>query len=86
MGLSNKEIQLFSFFGISKGLMRVLDPVTLYNSMALDLFVENRTGPEVDSVRRCLKAIWDCDPYRNTPEFEALIQLQEEPQENLTNS
>jgi hypothetical protein len=50
-------------------------PVKILELVGMECFIENKTGKAVDSLRRCLKAMRDCSPYRETPEYEALIEL-----------
>lgn len=52
-----------------------LSPVTILEMTARQAFIDDVKGPAVESLRRCMKSIRDCNPYRNTPEYEQLIQL-----------
>ena len=52
-----------------------LPVVSVLEMIALDCFVKNTTGKAADSLRRCVDANKNGDPYRNTPEYEELIQL-----------
>ena len=47
----------------------------LLEMVAMDCFVENKTGKAVDSLRRCIKAGRQCHPYRMTQEYNDLIDL-----------
>ena len=73
---SEKELSLIRKLGF-ENLLSNIDPVSLYKVMAEDLFVNNRHSDAVDSVRRCLKAINKANPYRMTPEFDALIKFKD---------
>lgn len=50
-------------------------PPTVLDLVAREAFLENKTGPAVDSLRRCLKAFHAGKIYRMTTEFDELIQL-----------
>ena len=52
-----------------------LSPPHTLDIIAIGCFVADTRGSAVDSLRRCVKACHDCDPYRKTPEYDALIQL-----------
>jgi hypothetical protein len=41
-------------------------------------FIADSQSIEVDSLRRCLKAIDNCNPYRGTEEYENLIEFSPE--------
>ena len=75
---SPKEIQLLTLLGyqylFSEDQASVFPP-TIYRMATHDAFLSNLQGPLADSLRRCAKAIDNCDPYRMTPEFDALIDL-----------
>ena len=70
---SEKEKKLIEHFGYSD-LIHVV-PSVLYEIIAMDCFMKNKQGREVDSVRKCLSAIKNCNPYRLTEEFENLIEV-----------
>lgn len=53
------------------------NPTHVYTTLALEAFTENRQGPEVDCLRNVVKAISQCNPYRITPEFDALCTWEE---------
>jgi len=77
---SEKEFQMFVNIGYKiddlEFLMRMLTANAIYNNAARKCFVENLTGPAVESLRRCLIA-WD-DDYINrcTPEWDSMITLE----------
>ena len=73
---SEKEIELFTRLGLQSMMEVYPCPPKLYQDVALNLFKEKRSGPLVESVRRCLIAIEKCSPYRKTPEWEDLIQFE----------
>lgn len=50
-------------------------PPTVLDLVAREVFLENKSGPAVESLRRCLKAFHDGKVYRMTPEYDELIQL-----------
>lgn len=60
---------------IEKGVSITSVPPTVLECVVMEVFLENKTGPAVDSLRRCVNSIKNCSPYRMTPEYDALIQL-----------
>lgn len=60
---------------IDRDLDNSIVPPLVFEIVALDCFMENKTGKAVDSLRRCVAAVRKCNPYRRTPEFDALIDL-----------
>lgn len=50
-------------------------PPQVLRILAEECFVFEKTGKAVDSLRRCLIANSNCNPYRKTPEYDNLIQL-----------
>lgn len=50
-------------------------PPRILEIIAMDCFINNTTGPAVESLRRCIKACKNCKPYRMTKEYDDLIQL-----------
>ena len=71
---SDKEIELFTFFGIAD-LVNCSMPVCLYRMCVEKAFVNELSGPYVDSLRRCYKALTERTCFRGTPEWDNLIQL-----------
>jgi len=55
----------------------VISVIAAYRIVALEAFAENKTGPAIESLRRCVKEIFYSEKniYRDTQEFEQLIQL-----------
>jgi hypothetical protein len=50
-------------------------PPQLLSIVALQCFIDNSSGPAVESLRRCVRACQNCKPYRMTKEYDDLIQL-----------
>jgi hypothetical protein len=50
-------------------------PPTVLECVMKEVFIENKTGPAVESLRRCLKSFYNGKIYRMTPEYDALIQI-----------
>lgn len=76
---SEKEFKMFLDIGFKRDdleyLMRMITATAIYNNAARKCFVENLTGPAVESLRRCLIA-WDVDYInRCTPEWDEMINL-----------
>jgi len=72
--MKTKEDLLIEYFGMGH-LIRVVPIINILQMIGRDCFIENRQGVEVDSLRRCLKAIDNCSPYRRTEEYENLIEF-----------
>lgn len=51
------------------------NPPKLYEILAIQCFAENRTGKDVDSLRRIINVLHQCKIFRLTKEFDDLIQL-----------
>lgn len=52
-----------------------ITPHRLYEILATEVFIENKQGPEIEALRKVMKACLDCKPYRMTPEFDELCQF-----------
>ena len=77
MEYSGKEIALARHFGYEDlCLSGGTDADNIYRILAVHCFMSNLEGPEVDSVRRCMKAMLIRNPKRLTSEFEALISFE----------
>lgn len=78
MDYSEKEIKLLLFFGLEKLLDErdgFITPPTLYRMAVEKAFIDNLQGPEVESLRRCYKALIKSEIYRGTFEWDNLIQF-----------
>ena len=51
------------------------NPVSVLECVMKEVFLENKQGPAVESLRRCLREFNYNRVYRMTPEYDALIQL-----------
>ena len=60
---------------IEKNLEGDIMPYVVLNILATECFIDNVQGKASDSLRRCVKACRDGTLYRNTKEYEDLIQL-----------
>lgn len=69
---SDKEEKLIAYFEYSS-IMENISPITMYRMMMEKAFIDGMTGPEVEAVRRCNKALRDCTVYRNTRAWDMLI-------------
>jgi len=79
---SEKELKLIEKLSPIRYQEIILDksdipPIILFEEIALDCFLENDWGTEVESLRNMLKAIRSCVMFRNTEEFENLIEIEE---------
>ncbi len=73
---SDKETKLIKYFGFGEYLDNEhfnSNPLGLYRIIIEYCFINNIIGYEVDSLRRCYKAILNSTPYRMTKEFDDLI-------------
>lgn len=61
---------------IEKGVTLTSVPPAVLDCVVMEVFLENKTGPAVESLRRCVNAIKQCSPYRMTPEYDSLIKLE----------
>ncbi len=75
--MKSKEDLLIEYFGMGH-LIRVLPRITILELIGKDCFIRDRQGVEVDSVRRCLKAVRDSTHWRRTEEYENLIEFSPE--------
>jgi hypothetical protein len=80
---SKKEISLFKHFGVDYFLGTSLecDPMTIYRQAVEVAFLEDMSGPMVESLRRCMKALKlgvSCGkPYRGIGSgFDNLIEFE----------
>lgn len=76
---SEHEINMFLDIGYRedelKNMMKMNSPKDVYSMAATRCIINGLTGPAVNSLRRCLKA-WTNGVYRNTPEWDLLINLE----------
>lgn len=55
-----------------------ITPSNLYRILAIEAFIENKSGSEVEALRRVVTAIEKCTTYRLTPEFDKLCHFEKE--------
>ena len=72
---SQKEQIMFTNLGFGHLLDVISCPPNLYEIVAKVCFYEDRKGKDVESLRRCVRAVENCNPYRMTEEFDALIDV-----------
>jgi hypothetical protein len=60
---------------IEKDTNSTIMPPEVLRILAEECFAFNKQGPAVESLRRCYKALHYGNIYRNTPEYEKLIQM-----------
>lgn len=75
---SEQEIILFNDLGWSylfEGTFidNPIEPWAMYRMAVEGAFINNAQGLAVEALRKGMKAMMDCKPYRRTPEFEELI-------------
>lgn len=78
---SEKEQRLFTHFGYDDLLMTHIDPLGMYRLAVTRAFISNEQGPWADSLRRCIQAMETCRIYRMTPEWDAMIECEEDQHE-----
>lgn len=73
---SEKELILLEYFGYSHMVGSVsLSPIDVYKLMMEKAFLTNDQSKYSRALRRCIKAINKVSPYRLTPEWDALIDI-----------
>ncbi|MDD5151878.1 MAG: hypothetical protein PHC28_15600 [Flavobacterium sp.] len=74
---SEKEKRLIEFFGYHDLLDKSagIEPILLYRMMAMKAFKQDLHGKEVDSLRNCINAIDSFLIFRQTPEWDDLIEF-----------
>lgn len=73
---SEKEIEMFISLGLGDKIKFFAEnPVQMYNLAVERCFVNNLTGVNVESLRRCVIALNKCKVYRGTQEWDDLIEL-----------
>lgn len=78
---SGKERKLLNHFGIEDALLDVIPiPSNVYRIAVFEAFIRTESGCYVNTLRRILREskVGIGDIYRMTPEFDALIQLEDE--------
>ena len=75
---SDKEMKLISFFGFAEIVKNdkghsIATP-SLYRMMVEKAFIENMKGTEVESLRRCAKALYTGKINRLTTEWDEMIE------------
>lgn len=64
--------------GITEPVLKISSPSMIYSMAVARSFAEGATGLAVESLRRCFVALSSATVPRLTPEFDALIVLQED--------
>jgi len=72
--MKSKEDLLIEYFGMGH-LIRVVPTIDILQMIGRKCFIADSQSIEVDSLRRCLKAIDNCNPSRGTKEYENLIEF-----------
>lgn len=74
---SDAEVKLASKFGFNLEVMKHNAALPIYRVMVETAFMYDMKGPEVDALRRCMRAFNETDEskkiYRLTPEWDAMI-------------
>lgn len=74
---SLKELEMLLCF-VHPGILETTEPLTAYRIAVEKAFCEDMTGPDVDSLRRTYNAFRASKGVRNTPEWDAMIDIEEE--------
>lgn len=78
VNLSEKEKQMFLKIGLSERMFDFCATIDqLYNMAVYCVEESKQEGVVVESLRRCVSCMKSGDAFRNTPQFEALIKLDE---------
>lgn len=77
---SQKELMMVSkidsvFLNTVINTVKNYSPIVVFNALASICFIENKQGPAVESLRRCLRACEKGYPKRLTKEYDNLIIL-----------
>lgn len=72
---SEKEIQLFVNLGFNQDYYEHIEPSVMYRILIEQCFIENIQGEQAESLRRCVKAMWEGFPFRLTEDFDSLITI-----------
>jgi hypothetical protein len=73
---TEKEIELFN--SINPYYIKIcaeIPPPRLYEILTVEAFCKNLQGNNINSLRKCMSALKDSTVYRNTKEWDNLIQL-----------
>lgn len=73
---SDKELELFKVFKFDYLTKHDIAAPAIYRILVEHCFINNLSGPAVESVRRTAKALSNMSPYRMTKEFDDLIILE----------
>jgi hypothetical protein len=52
-----------------------INPVSIYRILVEKVFIKDKRGPEIEALRRIIKAIKNYSPTRPTPEFDKLCEF-----------
>jgi hypothetical protein len=78
---SKKELDMIEILSpnwydlIKNKRIEITSEPSILEIIGMDCFLENKSGPAVDSIRRCLIALKKSNPYRLTEEYENLITI-----------
>ena len=75
---SDQEIRMFKDLGwtyLFEGtfIENTVEVWTMYRMAAEKAFINDAKGQAVEALRKGIRAMTECKPYRRTPEFEELI-------------
>jgi hypothetical protein len=74
---SQKEIDMLLCF-LHPDILATAEPLTAYRIAVEKAFCEDMTGPAVDSLRRTYNAFRALKGLRNTPQWDEMINIEEE--------
>lgn len=63
------EIKLFKYFDLDENYLNFVNPPEAFRYAAEIAFMRADNSIYTDILRKCLAAINNCSPYRNTPEY-----------------
>ncbi len=73
--ISDKEFDMIYAFGYANLVERGINITSVLDICMVKAFTENLQGLHVESLRKCIAAVKNCNPYRCTQEYDNLIQL-----------
>lgn len=69
---------------IERGVSVTSIPPQVLDMVVMEVFLENKQGPAVESLRRCVNSLKNVKKlYRMTPEYDALITLDGTKKDNI---
>lgn len=71
--LSYSEIAMFEGLPLNHLLYQSLEVLPFYRMVMEEVFIQNCHGPHVEALRICMKNLKECNIYRHTSKYDAMI-------------